>query len=486
MAWSKVQDSRQNAGTGTSGTFAYPSNIGTGGRLLIVLAFYNHAGAQETFSVSSDTQSLTWTQLFTLYSANTQQTITAFAAYSPSGGAESVHLAWTAGDSNGGDIVLLEFSGITGGLAVDGTPVTALSANNSSPAVNSPSYTPGVTGDLVISLGMTDNNIPTVGTPWTAGDANMSQTGDAWGWLTGSLSAVTANMTLGSAAYWGNAVFAIKASGSGGPASATASDTAQLSDSASRSGQAFARTASDTVAASDAATRGASGTRSSADTLALSDAAVRSAGIRTRSTSDTAAASDAATRGIAAARSSSDTAALSDAAIRSVSAARSTSDTATLTDSAANGSGPATRSSADTLALSDAATRAASQRTRTASDTAAASDVASRAWQPARTANETLALTDTATRISRNISRTATDAIVLTDSASQGHQSARTSSDTLALADSAFHIQPGGGNVPANAIVSIFTAATSTTTIDAMVLVTIAFKPAVDATAAFA
>lgn len=224
MAWTKVQDHVFASGTGTSGSFIYGTS-GTGanvtaGNLLVIMGFCNKTGL--TYSSITDTFGDTWSPMFTPISdAGQGQTYGAWATIAGSGGSAntvSITYGGTVGSSNG-DIVCTEWSGITGSLAQDGT--FADSGDVGSP-VTTPSYTPTVTGSLVFEMVSTNGSVSALGgtTPaWTNGDVGggMPNTGAAWGWTTGALSALNGHATTGSGSNR-CVIFGIQAAGSGGPA----------------------------------------------------------------------------------------------------------------------------------------------------------------------------------------------------------------------------------------------------------------------------
>lgn len=207
------------SGTSTSKAFAgSPAN----GALLLVMLFLNNNTATISSAPTGASITGSWVPMAgtngTQSAAAAAQTFQCFGAINNATGTSTISLSWTG--TGTGDMVICEFSGITGSVVEDGSSV---SANTSGTAVTTPSFTPTITGDLLIQAAMTSNGVTASSggtTPaWTAGDTltQMTGTGDGWGYANGTTGAQAAHMTINnSSATTTVVVFGIEASGGGG------------------------------------------------------------------------------------------------------------------------------------------------------------------------------------------------------------------------------------------------------------------------------
>lgn len=212
MSWSNVQSGSPalDMGTSTTITKPYAANVASGNLLLVqAFLFVSGVSSAQTWTIT-DSRGNTWVKLADTYGANGQIHYVAWGALSNGAGADNVTIGWTNA-ATVGDLSLAEFAGIASGVTQDGTVATASSAV--SPVVT-PSYTPGTTGDLVLSAAQSSGSVSLVNSPWNVGDELTLNTGSAWGWLPGTTSPVTPNFTQS-----GNAdaqVYGILATGTGG------------------------------------------------------------------------------------------------------------------------------------------------------------------------------------------------------------------------------------------------------------------------------
>lgn len=214
MAWSLVQHPVDTFASGTSASNSFASSPGSGS-LLLALLYVNNASV--TFGSAPTGASITgsWVPLCGSGVNATNlcaQSYQAWGAINNATGTSSVGISWTGAGT--GDFILVEFTGITGSVVQDGTVQSDQSTTNAT-TITTPSYTPGVTGDLIVNMIGTSGNVQSINTGWTQGDVNTSGTGDAWGYTTGALSAVTTNATNSNAEYV-SIIFGIQASGGGG------------------------------------------------------------------------------------------------------------------------------------------------------------------------------------------------------------------------------------------------------------------------------
>lgn len=217
MAWGLTQHAiSASFASGTSASKAFSSSPASGS-LLLAMLFVNNNSATISSAPTGASITGSWVALAGASGVHSTalaaQSFQAFGAINNATGTSTISLSWTGAGT--GDFVIAEFSGITGSVVQDGSIVTA---NSTTTSITTPSFTPGVTGDLLIQAGMYANGCTSAsgGTPaWTGVDTQTQLTGtsDGWGWQAGALSAVAANQTSSGTTGTTSLIFAVEASG---------------------------------------------------------------------------------------------------------------------------------------------------------------------------------------------------------------------------------------------------------------------------------
>lgn len=217
MAFSLTQHtSSAGFASGTSASKAFASSPANGS-LLLAMLFVNNNTATISSAPTGASITGSWVALAGANGVNSvaaaAQSFQAFGAINNATGTSTISLSWTGAGT--GDFVIAEFSGISGSVVQDGSVATA---NTTSTAITVPSFTPGITGDLLVQAACCSTGISATsgGTPaWTQADTStqLTGTGDGWGWQTGGTGATAANMTATGTPSSTGIIFAVKASG---------------------------------------------------------------------------------------------------------------------------------------------------------------------------------------------------------------------------------------------------------------------------------
>jgi hypothetical protein len=218
-----VQHANKNAGTVTSTTLAYPSNVAAGDLLLVVVRSGGTTGLPFTVS---DTLGNTWTGLTSNTFSGTGST-QIWWAISNGAGANTVTVGLNA--SNTLRIAIYGYSGAASSSPVDVENNSNTAASGNASAV---SITPARDGELVIAFVATS-----AGTTATAGanfaledqvPAAPSSQLITQDWIQGTATATTGPMTITGGVAWMEGIAAFKAAPASGGIAPPVPDTAYV------------------------------------------------------------------------------------------------------------------------------------------------------------------------------------------------------------------------------------------------------------------
>lgn len=228
MAWSLLQHPYVAVSVAaTSGNVTLTPNAT--GNLLVAMALTN--ASTPSWSSPTGMSGGSWTTVSTHTSSSVGQAIGVWIASATVTSSTTLTLSW--GQSVTADLIVAEYSGLTGTPTVDGS-AQIQDSGSSTTTVVLPTYTPSVTGSLVFNLvGTATQTVDSFGATaaysggpaWSAGDtfvisSKMTQTGDGWGYVTGATSVITPDAVQHGASVYSSLVFGVEAGGSGatGPA----------------------------------------------------------------------------------------------------------------------------------------------------------------------------------------------------------------------------------------------------------------------------
>jgi len=229
MAWSLLQHPYvAKSSAGTSGTVTLTPHAT--GNLLVALALTN--ASSPSWSLPSGMAGASWATAVTHTASSVGQATGAWIAAATTTSSTTLTLSW--GQSVTADLIVAEYSGLTGAATLDGT-AQIQDSGSSTTTVVLPTYTPGTTGSLVLNIVCTAtqtvdsfgaNAAYSGGPAWSAGDtyvnsSKMTQTGDGWGYVTGATSLITPDAVQHGSSVYASIVFGVLAGGGGGGGAST-------------------------------------------------------------------------------------------------------------------------------------------------------------------------------------------------------------------------------------------------------------------------